>query len=89
MKTSPRTIWKYSVRLTDSQAIVMPEGSVPRAVRAIGNEIFLWAEVYPDAPLKPVVVRIVGTGHPIPDDASYIGTVFVDPFVWHIYLPVA
>lgn len=84
-----KTIYKYALRVTDEQRVDLPRGAVVRLVAVQGNTLCLWAEVDPEAPLSPRTFRIHGTGHPIltTDDEIlfYVGSVMMDPFVWHVY----
>lgn len=47
----------------------------------------MWALV---SSVTPIVQRrfwVVGTGHPVPRSASYVGTAHCPPFVWHVFAP--
>lgn len=48
----------------------------------------LWYETNPEPENNTTVrLQIVGTGHPVPENAEYLGTVKPNNyFVWHIYL---
>lgn len=86
-----RSIYRYELRITDRASVGMPAGAKvlphpPSRWDVDGVEI--WAEVDPDAPLEPREFRIVGTGHPIPDDCGrFVGTVWTHAgrYVWHIF----
>lgn len=84
-----KTIYKYALRVTDEQRVDLPRGAVVRLVAVQGHALCLWAEVDPEAPLSSRTFRIYGTGHPIltTDDEIlfYVGSVVMDPFVWHVY----
>lgn len=62
---------------------------IPRSAQVVKTEmqdgnIFIWAIV---DPAEKTIVRdfsFYGTGHELPPHASYIGTVFEGPFVWHV-----
>jgi hypothetical protein len=90
-----KTIYKYALELTDRQAVSMPIGS---KILYVGNQngtICVWAEVDSDVPYyRDHEFRIVGTGNPIdfptkPNETvwqyNFIGTVIMNPFVWHVY----
>lgn len=47
--------------------------------------ITLWAEVDTDEILVTRKLTILGTGWELPENLIYLGTVFVGPFVWHVY----
>ncbi len=85
---SDRTIWKFPLRLTDVQIVMMPAGADILAVGVQSEGIVMWARVDPaETKRQGYKVAIVGTGHPAPDqaDSNYVGTVFDGPFVWHIF----
>ena len=83
-----KTIYKYSIKVTDKQEIQIPcnakiihVGLDPQGVPC------LWAEVDTTAPMKPVSVFIVGTGNPMPHVAhTHFGSFIQGPFMWHVYL---
>jgi hypothetical protein len=45
----------------------------------------LWAEVDTEAETEDVELLVRGTGHPVPDDAEFLGTAMDSPFVWHLF----
>lgn len=85
-----KTIWKFTIPITDQVDIMMPgyvkflpfikPGSTPATLD-------LYAEVHPD--IEPAMRRfhVVGTGNPMPlvQNNGYIGSVTDGPFVWHVY----
>lgn len=46
-----------------------------------------WAQVNIDEPAEqvPHTLHIIGTGHTVPDNVAYIGSVIDGAFVWHVY----
>lgn len=83
-----RTVWKFPLEVTDRQTIPMPEGAVIRHVAQDWmDDISAWVEVESDSSMPTVDVNIVitGTGHPIPEDGEFVGTVLAAPFVWHVW----
>ena len=82
-----RKIHKYKLKLVDEpQTILMPAMSLIRFVGRQNDDVTMWAEVRTDYPVD--VARkfvVVGTGQPIPDGGTYVGTCFGVPFVWHIF----
>lgn len=85
---STRTIWKFPLRLTDVQTVMMPAGAEILAVGVQADGIMLWARVDPAVSERQGYnIAIVGTGHPAPDDtqSTYIGTVMDGPYVWHVF----
>lgn len=96
-----QTIWKYEVGLNQAQLISMPAGAKIRYLGVQDRRITLWAEVISDQKMIDRLFVIVGTGQDIEDACnlissqhrafrysearSYIGTVQIDEFVWHVY----
>lgn len=54
---------------------------------AAGAFVDVWTEEPDDGEqnIPARVVQVFGTGHPIPDDATHLGSVVASPYVWHIY----
>lgn len=83
------TIWKFEIRLTDTQEISVPEGANFISAQYQHGKICLWAVVNSENKLKMYKVSIKGTGHPIsPEEMKYkyVGTVqqYDGQLVWHI-----
>lgn len=68
-----KTIWKYEIPFSDTFTLDMPRGAKPASVAMQDDQPCLWAVV--DPTLSPVSYKfaVVGTGHPAPDDAQYLG----------------
>ncbi len=80
-------IWKYTLDpiLTTLQ---MPLGAKVLTVAAQDGEMRLWAEVESNrpGPLQERQFMAVPTGIDMYcDDTTYVGTVFLDDLVFHIY----
>jgi hypothetical protein len=70
-----KTIWKSVLRTTDSQQIMIPDGSEMLCAREQNEEICVWYRCDPYAMLAPRDIAVIGTGNPSPgDDWRYIGT---------------
>lgn len=83
------TIWKFPLAITDEQPINVPSGFVPLSVQMQNRELCLWAKVKPGKTEKIKTVYVVGTGNPMPSEASdavFVGTVQNGPFVWHVFI---
>lgn len=83
-----RTIYKFSLDITDVQFIEMPEGAQILSAQNQSGNISLWALVDVEKPLEKRDIRIYGTGHPYEfndSDAKYISTVQQGPLAWHIF----
>jgi hypothetical protein len=85
---SGRTVWKFILNVRDAASWVIHAPAAARvvAVRALNpNDIDVWLELDPAAPLDVIRLHVVGTGQPVPEAATHVGTAFADPFIWHIY----
>lgn len=87
-----KTIWKYTLDITDRQEISMPKGARILSVSEQRSRIVLYAMVdTEEAEVEPVVLLIRGTGHDASEVASerFIGTVVIQtgagPLVWHVF----
>lgn len=85
-----RTIYKYEIPVTDTLVLQMPEGARPLPyleVAGVGRLRLLtfWAEVDTDQPQVGRVLHVEGTGHPVADGATFIGTARDGVFMWHLY----
>lgn len=83
------TIWKYLINITDGdQKITTPACAKLIHIGQHNEQIGLWFEV--DSNEETVVdniFRIFGTGHWIKKGPKgrHVGTVIMEPFVWHVY----
>ena len=84
---STKTIWKFPLALVDAYPVDMPRGARILSVADQNGTLCLWAEVDPEAPCETRRIRIVGSGHPVPQEPKlqFIGTAVQGPFVWHVY----
>lgn len=89
-----QTIYRYGIDVEDEVVLKMPRGariiSVGTKTPSAGSMLDLWAMCDPEeTELESVRIRIVGTGHPIPDwqQLLFIGTVVVydGVLVWHVF----
>ena len=73
-----KTIWKYGLKMVDSQEINMPEGAEILTVQTQFDMPCIWALVDPKAKIEQRFFVIYGTGHDIYFDMGvkrkYIGT---------------
>lgn len=81
-----RTVWKYPLAFSD-KAIThsIPHNEVIVHVAMQDDVPTIWAIVDPGEEREQRTFIVTGTGHLVPDDASYIGTVMERFFVWHIW----
>jgi hypothetical protein len=84
-----KRIYKYPLEMTDEQIIHLPLGAVPLCVQMQAGPC-LWAMVDDTEPTEPRLVRVIGTGHPIPDAdrLGYVGTYQFHggALVFHVFL---
>ena len=83
-----RAIWKYPIGLSIEPVVhSMPEGAQILTVQVQQDVITLWAMVDPDQPRTDRRFVVWGTGHRHSDaeKLTYIGSVQMGPFVWHIF----
>ena len=85
-----KTIYKYPLKVTDSQYLQLPRGCHVLSAGNQDGELVLWAQVDTDQPLVPHQVLIYGTGRPfeLPGHRAYryLNTVQMPPFVWHVWV---
>ena len=93
-----RSIWKFPLEIESdtSRPLGLPleiesdtEVMVPVGAEIVHAEVqnenpVLWAVVDPQEQLELRTFRIVGTGHYFDHALRYVGTVHIEPFVWHI-----
>jgi hypothetical protein len=83
-----KVIWKFAVPLSYATEMEMPSGAEILHVGLQKDEIFLWAKVDPNAEKVKREFMVEGTGQP-PNrrlhDATHLGTVSQDVFVWHVF----
>lgn len=84
-----KSIWKYKLNQYLKLAIQMPKNANIICAKHFQGDICIWAEVdipYEEDKLETRYFSIYGTGQNINlDNSKYIGTVFENNLVWHIY----
>jgi hypothetical protein len=85
-----QTIYKCRLSITDEQILMIPLSNSNRFF-SVGldpsGHLCLWYAVDTDQPASELTVRIVGTGREMPENAGkHIGTVTMQPFVWHVFV---
>ena len=87
-----KAIWKYELQIVARQAIDMPPGARVLHVDNQRGSLCLWAFVTPGPETERRIFHVIGTGHPIEDTEGikHVGSVVIDPFVWHAFeeLPI-
>lgn len=81
-----RRIYKYVLCVNDDVQKIEVPGADARIVHTgmQGDDLCVWIEHHVIG-RSVVPLRVFGTGHDIPGDAAWRGTVQVPPFVWHVY----
>lgn len=83
-----KTVWKYELDLVDeAQNRPMPRGASVLAVAVQTERLCMWVEVNSGYTLEDRWFVVEGTGHPLLDDADYIGSALMHggALVWHVY----
>ena len=81
-----KTTYKYPLQITDQQTVTMPAGAQILHV-GLGphGDVCLWALVDSGKPTELRHIVVTGTGHPVPDGVTYLGSVTSGIFVWHVW----
>ncbi|MCK4828256.1 hypothetical protein KA005_71670 [bacterium] len=84
-----KTIYKYSIPITDFFSLNLPMGAKILAFQTQGGLPVIWAIVNPENELEEREFCIRGTGHPDNsgklDNDIYIGTIQTGILVWHLF----
>jgi len=84
-------IFKYALQIEDEQTVELPLCSTILFTGANNGELCIWVQVLnPNAAKKPHKLFIHGTGREINGmlQKKYLGSVVMEPFVWHVFLEV-
>ena len=81
------TIYKYPLNMLDEQTIIIPENHKILCVHMQGQTPCMWAMVDPNKTNISLKILVYGTGTPIvdPEMLSYISSIQIGFFVWHIF----
>lgn len=83
-----KTIWKYHPTIEDTVTfIVPPETKFLSAGVDPSGELCVWMEVRHPEKEKTSRIKcgVYGTGQEVPEGMTFLGTVLMTPFVWHVY----
>lgn len=85
-----KTIYKYPIWTADGQTVMLPkEFQVIHVGLDPQGTACLWAIVEPTQETKPEELYLVGTGNPLPPQATrHLGSFVQGSFVWHAFLGV-
>lgn len=80
-------IFKYPFEIDSTTEITVPCGhKLLHAGLDPSGVPCVWALVNPESTPMPVRLFVIGTGHPMPDEATnHLGTFVHGPFVWHVF----
>ena len=62
-----RSVWKFPLKVANSQAVQIPAGAKILSVQAQGDAVCLWALCDTEALPEPRYIAIHGTGHEVYD----------------------
>lgn len=79
-------VYRYEVPVDDEWHDIGLSGPVVHVACRGGDykKVHIWALAGAGAPYT-ARLRIFGTGHDIPGNAYYRGTVIAEPLVWHLF----
>lgn len=92
-----RTIWKYPILVSQGAVTQrMPKGALIVAVGmdptspAADHVVAVWADVTIPQAGQPGFTEerdllVTGTGHPVPEHATYLGLALEPGFAWHVW----
>ncbi len=84
-----KTIWKFELKITDTQDVKMPSGTKILSVQNQNNKACLWGLLVPNGNNELRTIEIFGTGSIIPYDGGvervFIGTIQDGTLVWHVF----
>jgi hypothetical protein len=82
-------IWKFPIEVADAQIVQMPLGAKILTAQMQRDQLCLWALVDPAAPIWPMEIAIIGTGHEarLARGMEYVATVqeLDGALVWHVF----
>ena len=79
-----KRIYKYPLKLTDEQTLMIPDGAKALTVQLQGDVMQMWCEVDPSKEPGSYAVEICATRHET-STLAYLATVQQGPFVWHVF----
>jgi len=84
-----KTIYKYPIKVVDTQTISMPEYStIIKAGLDTQGTMCIWALVDPNNPNEDVEFSVLRTGNTLPELylGDYVDSFSDGSFVWHVFL---
>ncbi len=80
-----KKIYKYKLPLVPNIKIPLPRSRKLLSAQIQGEEICVWAEIETNEPCFECTFSIVATGENPPEHMTYLSTIQLDGFVWHIF----
>lgn len=86
-----KTIWKFPLVIKDEQTITIPGGAKILTVQLQKGDLYIWAIVDPNEPLRDRTIYVRGTGHPLNFSINkairYVGTfqLSAGDLVFHVF----
>jgi hypothetical protein len=80
-------VWKVALKAVDVQEIEVPEDAELLTAREQNEQLCVWFKCDPTKRASKRRIVIVGTGHPAPEGARYVGTGFLmgGQLVFHVF----
>lgn len=80
-----KTIYKYQLDPAATTTLTLRGAVLSAGVQ--GDNIMVWAVHDDGAPPRQVHIHVMGTGHDFVDapESSFVGTVFLGIFVFHVF----
>ena len=81
-----RTVWKFPIPYDDEFTVKLPVDAKIVHLDSQLSGLYMWAIITDETTyIKDRSFYLRGTGHYIPEDAEYVGTIMDNPMVWHIF----
>lgn len=81
-----RKIWKFELKLTETQTIKLPEYATPLTAQIQNGTICVWFTVNPLMPNCNKDIYIFGAGSSLPNPhGDYISSVQLHGLAWHVF----
>lgn len=82
-----KTVYKYPIPIkTQKFSLLLPKGWKFLSAMIQNDQPFLWAEVVDGVERIEQEFSMYGTGQEIPNNAAYLTTFSIGPFVMHLYI---
>lgn len=79
-------LWKFDVAPSAGPQVIKAPGLGKAVFFAMqGGQPRVWMKVKPDHPEVERQIQVVGTGHDIPNNWRYVGSLQDGPYVWHLF----